>query len=124
MEYGCCAKSTPSHTDRLASFADCRSDNIIATSYAAAGFSYAAQSGYIRCDECGLTLHRCDIHAYGAVSLHKTYAPSCKFLATTDSTHFGTFDYFDCEVYGHDYILLLSWGNYLLTILLAGFRST
>ena len=66
------AISLSSNTERLATFSDCRSDNIVATSYAAAGFSHAAETGYIRCDECGLTLHRCDIHAYDAVSLHQT----------------------------------------------------
>ena len=92
MENASKAISLSSNTERLATFSACRSENIIATSYAAAGFSYAAESGYISCDGCGLTLHSCDIHAYDAVSLHKTYAPNCKFLGTNDSTHFGMFD--------------------------------
>ena len=77
-------KSAPSHTDRLASFSDCRSENIIATSYAAAGFSYAAQTGHIHCNVCGLTLSGFVTQAYDPLSLHQTYVSSCKFLATTD----------------------------------------
>ena len=89
MENAGKAISLSSNTERLATFSASRSENIIVTSYAAAGFSYAAESGYISCDGCGLTLQGCDIHAYDAVSLHKTYAPTCKFLATTDFKHVG-----------------------------------
>ena len=67
--------------DRLATFSDCRSEKMIATSYAAAGFSYAAESGYINCDQCDLTLQGCDAHKYDALSLHRTFATSCKFLS-------------------------------------------
>ena len=84
MENGCYTKSTPSHTDRLVSFSDCRSENIVATSYAAAGFSYAAQSVHIYCDVCSLTLSGFVTQAYDPLSLHQTFVPSCNFLATID----------------------------------------
>ena len=78
------------HMDRLASFADCGSrDKIIVSSYAAAGFAYAADSGYIYCSMCGLTLSgfiRCDIGTYGdPLSLHQAYRPDCAFLTFKDS---------------------------------------
>ena len=75
------------HTDRLALFAVCSSDDkIIASSYADAGFSYAADSGSIYCSVCGLTLFgfiRCDIGTYGdPLSLHRAHRPDCAFLTT------------------------------------------
>ena len=75
------------HTDRLASFAVYSSDDkIIASSYAGAGFSYAADSDTIYCSVCGLTLSgfiRCDIGTYGdLLSLHQAHRPDCAFLTT------------------------------------------
>mgnify|MGYP001801782086 FL=1 len=78
------------YTDRLASYLDCRADKVIATSYAAAGFSYAAESGYIYCDQCDLTLRGWDAHKYDALSLHRTFARSCKFLSKVASDGLAT----------------------------------
>ena len=93
------------YMDRLATFSDCRSENMIATSYAAAGFSYAAESGYIYCDQCELMLRGCDAHEYDALSLHRTFARSCKFLSkvateviTANNTRIGKMDYNNIKI--------------------------
>ena len=70
-----------SYRDRLATFIDCRSSYITAISYAAAGFSYAAETGYIRCDQCGLTLRGCDAQKYDPLSLHQTFSPHCHHIS-------------------------------------------
>ena len=94
------------YMDRLATFSDCSSEKMIATSYAAAGFSYAAESGNIYCDQCELTLLRgCDAHEYDALSLHRTFARSCKFLSkvateviTANNTRIGKMDYNNIKI--------------------------
>ena len=75
------------HMDRLASFADSSSrDKIIVSSYAAAGFAYAADSGYIYCSMCGLTLSGfISSVTYGdPFSMHQTHRPDCAFLSTKE----------------------------------------
>ena len=76
-------------TDRLASFSDCRVDKEILSSYAAAGFSYQADSGYIYCDMCGLTLAgliKSATHG-DPLSLHRIHTPHCEFLLTKGGFH-------------------------------------
>ena len=70
-----------SYTDRLASYTELRSDNVIAVSYAAAGFSYAVETGDIYCDRCGLKLRGCDAQNYDPLSLHQTFSPHCHYVS-------------------------------------------
>ena len=75
------------HIIELASFTDCDSgDKIIVSTYAAAGFTYAADSGYIYCSICGLTLSGfIGIVTYGdPISMHQTHRPDCAFLSTKE----------------------------------------
>ena len=76
-------------TDRLASFADCRVDKQILSSYAAAGFSYHFDSGYIYCDLCGLALAGLiDSSTHNdPLSLHLVHRPDCGFLLSNNGYH-------------------------------------
>lgn len=69
-----------SYRDRLASYTDLQSDNVIAVSYAAAGFSYAVETGDIYCDRCGLKLRGCDAQNYDPLSLHQTFSQNCSYV--------------------------------------------
>ena len=70
-----------SYLDRLASYTDLQLENVIAVSYAAAGFSYAVETGDIYCDRCGLKLRGCDAQNYDALSLHQTFSPHCHYVS-------------------------------------------
>ena len=70
-----------SYTERLASYTELESENVIAVSYAAAGFSCAVETGDIYCDRCGLKLRGCDAQNYDPLSLHQTFSPHCHYVS-------------------------------------------
>ena len=66
--------------DRVASYQDCKSDHVVASIYAGAGFTYLKDSEAIRCDTCGITLTKFKDWSHDPVCLHQTFRPHCAYL--------------------------------------------
>ena len=66
--------------DKLPSYQDCKSDHVVGSAYAEAGFTYLEGSEAIRCDTCGLTLTKFTDQSYDPVCLHQIFRPDCAYL--------------------------------------------
>lgn len=67
--------------NRIYSYYDCNYRNLIATSYARAGFHYVAGAKHIECSDCGLSLSEPQDSRVDPVSLHQSHQPKCTFQA-------------------------------------------